>query len=66
MGRFYGAPFKGYWGVPQGGPLSPTIFNMVVDAVILHFLVVVSGKEAGPEGLGRAVQTLNALFYAEN
>ena len=24
-------------GVPQGGPLSPTIFNVVVDAVFQHW-----------------------------
>ena len=36
-GRYYGAPFKGSKGVTQGNPLSPTIFNMVLDTVICHW-----------------------------
>ena len=35
---YYGKEFKGLRGVTQGGTLSPTIFNMVVDAVIWHWL----------------------------
>ena len=31
---YFGRPFKGYRGVMQGDPLSSTIFNVVVDAVI--------------------------------
>ena len=27
---------KSNWGVTQGNPLSPTIFNVVVDAVVCH------------------------------
>ena len=34
--RYYGAPFKGSRVVTQAGPMSPTIFNIVEDAVILH------------------------------
>ena len=34
VGLYYVAPFKGYKGVTQGNLLSPTIFNMVVNAVI--------------------------------
>ena len=35
-GCYYDASFKGFSGFTQGNPLSPTIFNMVVDAVIFH------------------------------
>ena len=34
-GGYYGTVFKGEGGVTQGDPLSPTIFNMVVDTVVL-------------------------------
>ena len=36
-GGYYGEAFKGARGVTQGDPLSPTIFNVVVDAVVRHW-----------------------------
>ena len=33
---YYGTAFGGERGVTQGDPLSPTIFNVVVDAVVRH------------------------------
>ena len=36
LGRYYGAPFKGYRRFTHVNKLSPTIFNMVVDVVICH------------------------------
>ena len=50
----------------QGDPLFPTIFNMVVDAVVRHWVYrVVEEAEArgdtGQEGRHQA-----ALFYADN
>ena len=36
-GGYYGDAFKGAWGVTQGDPLSPTILNVVVDAVVHHW-----------------------------
>ena len=60
--RCYGAPFKGSRGVAQGYLLSPTRFNMVVDAVICHLVTVVAGEDTGPEGFGRALQKLVTLF----
>ena len=37
-GGYYGGAFKGARGVTQGNPLSPTIFNVVVDAVVRHWV----------------------------
>ena len=51
MGRSYGDPFKGSGGVIQGEPLPPTIFKIVLDAVIRHWETVVEGEEAGKEAL---------------
>ena len=33
---YYGYPFQGFWGVTQGVPLSPKIFNAVVDVIIYN------------------------------
>ena len=37
-GRYYGTEFKGERGVTQGDLLSPTIFNVVVEAVVRQWL----------------------------
>ena len=42
-GGRYGPAFHRHRGVTQGDPLSPTIFNMVVDAIIQHWVMVVWG-----------------------
>ena len=35
-GGYYGTDFQVVRGVTQGDPLSPTIFNVVVDTVVHH------------------------------
>ena len=40
-GGYFGTGFKGEMGVTQGDPLSPTIFNVVVDAVVRHWVTLV-------------------------
>ena len=50
----------------QGDPLSPTIFNVVVDAVVRHWLTI-AAQEAERRGeRGREGQHQSALFYAYN
>ena len=39
-GSYYGEAFQGARGVTQGDLLSHTIFNMVVDAVVIHRVTV--------------------------
>ena len=56
----------GYRGVTQVAPLSPTIFNVVVDTVICHLVTVVTPTEVGMVGLGMAIIDLAAYFYANN
>ena len=46
----------------QGDPLSPTIFNVVVDAVIFHWVTVVTPTEAGMGELGLMIIDLAAYF----
>ena len=51
-GGYYGEAFKGARGVTQGDPLSPTIFNVVVDAVVRHWIdgIVNETEEKGEMG----------------
>ena len=41
-GGYFGIRFKGYHGVTQVDPLSPTLFNVVMDSVIRHWVTVVA------------------------
>ena len=50
----------------QGEPLSPTIFNVVVDAAICHWVTVVMRSEVGMGGLGLKTIDLVAYFYAKD
>ena len=63
-GGYYGAAFKGARGVTQGDPLSPTIFNVVVDAVVRNWLkgIKTAKEEKGAKGEGH----FSAIFYADD
>ena len=46
-GRYYRTVFRWEIGLTQGDPLSPTIFNVVVDAVVQHWVTgVIAEAEA--------------------
>ena len=65
-GGYCGAEFKGYRGVTQGDPLYTTIFNVVVDAVVTHWLTgVISDAEKQGERVKEGRHQA-ALFYVEN
>ena len=61
----YGQTFHARRGVTQGGSLSPTIFNLMVDAVVREWerqLVAGRGRRLEPED----VRELFGCFYADN
>ena len=65
-GGYYGTGFKVERCVTQGNPLSPTIFNVVVDEVVRHW-VILAVEEAETRGeWGREGRHQAALFYADN
>ena len=65
-GGYYGTEFRGERGGTQGDPLSPTIFNVVVDAVVWHWVHgVVEEAEARGE-TGREGRHQASLFYADD
>ena len=41
-----------YRGVTQGYPLSPSIFNVMVGAIIRNWVGMVAENKAGSEGFG--------------
>ena len=52
-GGYHGKEFHGFRGVTQGDPLSPTIFNMVVDAVANNWVEKMVERACGQGGRGR-------------
>ena len=67
-GGYYGEPFRGERGFTQGDPLFPTIFNVVVDAVVRHWEYLVAEREEGDRSnekgdvaqtMGRTIQDLD-------
>ena len=57
---------EGGRGVTQGDPLPPTIFNVVVDAVVRHWvtLAVTEAEKRGDRG--REGRHQAALLYADD
>ena len=51
-GGYYGTAFKGEQGVTQGDPLSLAIFNLVVEAIVRHWVtgVIADTEERGELG----------------
>ena len=64
-GGYYGTAFKGERGVTQGDPLSPTIFNVVVDAVVRHWLEGLQTDKDETEVEGGEGH-FSAVFYADD
>ena len=46
-GVYYGQTFRGVIGVTQGDPMSPTIFNVLLDAVVHHWESLVAERAEG-------------------
>ena len=65
-GGYYRAAFKFFRGVTHGDPLHPTIFNMVVDAVLWHWILLEEGVEGGQDGWRREVRHCTTFFYTDD
>ena len=44
-GGYYDTDFNGYWSTTQEDPLLLTIFNVVVDAVVRHWVSMVVDRK---------------------
>ena len=66
-GGHYGTVLQSHRRVTQGNPLSSTIFDVVVDDVIRHWVTVVVPSQEGTRQVLRAsIQTQSMLFYAND
>ena len=65
-GGNYRTSFGGERGVTQGDPLSPTIFNVVVDAVVRNWVHRIMEEAEARGETGREGQHQAALFYADD
>ena len=65
-GGYYGDAFKGARGVTQVDPLSPTIFNVVVDVVVRHWFTMVLDDAEKRGERGEEVMHQAPLFYADD
>ena len=50
----------------QGDPLSPTIFNVVVDTVVRHWLTIAMTEAEKRGERGREGRHQSALFYVDD
>ena len=50
----------------QGDIVSPTLFNIIVDAVVRYWFHGLEMDETASEGLRHLVRDRNVLFYAED
>ena len=66
VGGYYGAAFKGARGMAQGDPLSPTIFNVVMDAVVRHWVKVMMEGAEERDKRGQEGRHQNSLFYVDD
>ena len=56
-------------GIPWGNSRQPfffTVFNVVVDAVIRHWVTVSVPIEVGEEGLRDSIEELMVFFFADD
>ena len=65
-GGYYRKYFRGERGVTQGDPLSSTIFNVVVDAVVRHWVQGVLEESEARGDLVQEGRHQAALFYAKD
>ena len=65
-GGSYGRKFKAGRGITQGGPLSPRLFNLMVDAVVREWLRQVLGEEGARGEQGLEIRRFLTAFYVDD
>ena len=65
-GGYYEEAFKGDRGVTQGDLLLPTIFNVVMDAMMRHWVTMALDESEKRGERGNKGRHQAALFYADD
>ena len=65
-GKYYGRPFNTWRGVTQGDPVSPTLFNIIVDALVRTTLQEICVPQESQHGFGWSAVEHNIRFYADD
>ena len=66
VGGYYGLVFQGSRAVMHGDLPYSTIFNVVVDAVVRHWVTVMAESVKERSGSGRDCRNQNYLFYVDD
>ena len=62
-GGYYGMAFQGEIGVTQGNPFFPTIFNVVMDAVVRHWMMGVIAEEEAQGGAWERREGIRQRYF---
>ena len=65
-GGYYKEEFQGFLGVTWGDPLPPTIFSVVVDAVVHQWISLATGFAGGQDLWGGEVLHHSNFFYTDD
>ena len=63
-GKYYGRPFSTVRGVTQGDPVSPTLFNIIVDALFRATLQEICVPQEAQHGFKWSAGEHNICLYA--
>ena len=63
---YYGAPFSAQNGLTQGGIVSPTVFNVVCDAVVREWLFQLAQDGNGVDAPDALIRERLIGFYADD
>ena len=64
--RYYGRPFKTVRGVTQGYPLSPTVFNIMLNSVIRSVLIELCVPQESHNRIGWETGKRKIILYADD